>query len=364
MRKWVVRSAAIAGLTAVMGATWIGIGLYRSWNDVERVEFDPSAARQRLAPEPAVTTTSAVAEARTSPTTNPPNTEAPGSSTTTTTTTVPAQPDSTVPATTIAPAADGDVLSILIVGSDSRPEKPAENADVIALFQLGEAESLLVSLPRDLQVVDPCTGVPSKLATIGSGCEESASGPEVLAVAIEDLTGLAINHYVAFDLAGFRNIIDQLGGVSICVEHPVRFHRTRGIDLPSGCTVVDGRTAEFWIRVRAAQELVDNVWRPIEPGGDAARNQRQQDVILDLMGRITSINSIGELQALVEELANSFVLDDTLTLPAAINLAWQARTLDPASIRRPLVPVSPTVSDDGTFYLTLDSPFAEVIATP
>ena len=54
-------------------------------------------------------------------------------------------------------------------------------------------------------------------------------GPERLAATVTQSLGIPIHHYVEVDFLGFKQIIDDLGGVEICVD-------TRPVTPTAGCT--------------------------------------------------------------------------------------------------------------------------------
>jgi len=360
MRKWLVRAAAVVVLAMLASLSWSALALYRSWNRIERVAFDPPEARERLDVVPPSTVPPTLPESQAGDDPDggssaltgvsaPPATPPPSS--------IPAEEEPVLTGERDVEAAS-DPLTVLIIGDDSRPNTPSSNADVVALFQIGAdgSEALLVSLPRDLQIVHPCSGVETKLATTLEGCGATANGPEAIALAVEGLVEVAIDHVVLLRLDGFRSLVDALGGMEICVEHDVRFWNEGEAHLPAGCSSADGPTAEWWLRARAPQELIDGEWRPIQPAGDQARNRRQLELLVGLMTRLSEFSSIGDLQELVDALADSFVLDDGLTLPGAVGLAWDLRGLDPAVIQRPVIPATPSVSADGNYVVVLDAP--------
>jgi len=79
-----------------------------------------------------------------------------------------------------------------------------------------------VSLSRDLLVTSPCSGEEVKINTSLDGCGDLVSGPELLALTVEDFTGVPIDHFALFGFDGFVQIIDSLGGVEICIDHAIR----------------------------------------------------------------------------------------------------------------------------------------------
>jgi len=132
---------------------------------------------------------------------------------------------------------------------------------------------LIVSLPRDLIVVDPCTGHETKLDRTLAGCGSTIGGEELVALAVEDFTGIAVGNYASFCFEAFVKMVDAVGGVEICVPNALR--EGGGELLSAGCSTVDGDQALRWIRSRQTQELVDGEWRFAEANGDAARGERQ-----------------------------------------------------------------------------------------
>jgi hypothetical protein len=55
------------------------------------------------------------------------------------------------------------------------------------------------------------------------------------------------------------------------------------------------------------------------------------------------------------------VLDDTLSMTEAIGLAWELRSTPDGSIRRIVLPVEPTVTDDGHYALVATATLREVL---
>src|SRR5690606_41996551 len=77
----------------------------------------------------------------------------------------------------------------------------------------------------------------------------------VLAAELERLTGVAIGHAAAVDLAGFPAVVDELGGYEICVDYPLRDLKS-GLELDEGCTVADGRSEEHTSELQSREKLV------------------------------------------------------------------------------------------------------------
>ncbi len=337
MRSIVIRT--LAGLVlVVLGAVgWTSFKVWRSWNDVDRMPFDPSGGRVVLAE-------TAPEEGDEQESGEPPPVILP-------------------PATPV----DDDVYdAFLVVGNET--QLGGSRADVILLLLLPKngANPAIVSLPRDLYIQNPCTDKFSRINANLAGCRGGGvSGPDLLAIAVENFTGVAIDHFAIFTFQGFERVIDRVGGITICVDHPTRDTNEGLADwrLPAGCSIADGETALGWVRSRHTIQRVDGVWRSVPGVSDLTRNQRQQDVILQMISKAREFNSIGSLLSTIEDLADAFAIDEELSIREAADLAWDARDLDPADIHRLEIPVENHVTESGAAVLLPTVPFSDVLAT-
>jgi LCP family protein required for cell wall assembly len=216
-----------------------------------------------------------------------------------------------------------------------------------------------VSLPRDLVVVDPCTGEETKLDRTLAGCGDTIGGEELVALAVEDFTGIGIDNFASFQFEAFVVAVDAVDGVEICVPNALREGTTE--ILPEGCSDVDGETALRWIRSRTTQEFVEGEWRFAEDVGDAARVQRQQTLFFALLKRLKTVRSPADLAGMAEALGSAIVLDETLQLAEAVSMVWDLRSVSGSSIRTLTVPTEATALPDGSFAVRATVTFAELI---
>jgi LCP family protein required for cell wall assembly len=229
------------------------------------------------------------------------------------------------------PVPDGDHDTYLLIGSDLSEAL----ADVIiyVLLPRDGSDPLLASLPRDLYLPNPCTQQNSRLNAALNGCGVFANGPELLSLMVEDYTGIKVDHFAIVNFEGFTEVIDAFGGLEICVEHAVR-DRKSFLSLPAGCTQADGETVLQWVRSRRTQELVDGEWRLQEGVDDFVRQDRQQQVLLDIAGKLGSFSSITAFSRVLAGLANSLTFDDSLNVPAMAQTAWELRGIDLDTVQR------------------------------
>ncbi|MBA3955362.1 MAG: LCP family protein, partial [Acidimicrobiia bacterium] len=189
----------------------------------------------------------------------------------------------------------GEPQNYLLVGSDSREfvqggddlesfgdtsETGSDKADTMILVRIDpQAETAsMVSFPRDLIVTIAGTGKKNRINTA------FADGPSQLIETIQLNFNLPVHHYIQVDFAGFRELVDAIGGVDLYLEHPVRDRdgngqNFSGLDIDqTGCVTLDGTQALAYVRSRHFQSFVDGRWQA-DPTGDIGRIGRQQDFI-------------------------------------------------------------------------------------
>ncbi len=342
-RKRIILLALSAGVflfVAFFG--WQGARAWWAWNSIERVEFDTAATRELLVERAADDPEQA------------------------------AEPEHDATPTPTYQIIEYD--TILAIGSDARSEEVKESlkeqgvaaqedafADAVLLWLVPRngGDPVLVSLPRDLLVVNPCTGEETKLDRTLAGCGDDVSGPELVALAVEDYTGIGVDHFAMFEFDAFVEVIDTLGGIEICVEHATR-HGTRDL-FPAGCSISDGTKALVWMRSRSTQELIDGEWRFVEGISDFDRVERQQTLMFGMLAKLKSMRSPADLAGLAGSLGDTIVLDESLSMGDAVAMAWDLRSVPSSRIRRLVVPTEPAVTEDESFALRATVAFRELL---
>jgi LCP family protein required for cell wall assembly len=201
--------------------------------------------------------------------------------------------------------------NILILGSDSRanltPEEqeaqgsqddvPGQRADTIILlhFDPSTGKSVVVHFPRDLRVVIHGTGELNKINTAFEG------GPRRMIETVEAYSGLNINHYVEVDFDGFKDIVDAMGGVDICIDRPL-IDRVAELYLPEvGCYLLGGKMALAFVRARGVEgDLIP----------DFSRIARQQQFLRAVLNRTSIFSLPGVARAVID----SITVDEGITV--------------------------------------------------
>lgn len=231
-------------------------------------------------------------------------------------------------------------FNALLIGSDSRGDLTeeeqldlgaaaieGERADTIILAHIDPAENrvTMVQFPRDLFIPIPDQGE----ARINSALER---GPDHLVRTVKELTGLEINQYVQVNIAGFRDLIDALGGVELCITEPIPFDPKTGIEVTEdevGMVKFDGDKALRFVRSRNF------------PTGDFARIQNQQRFVAAAINKITSSSTLlrpGRLFELADVAGQNLKTDKNTTILGLRKLAQRLKAFDPEHYEAYVVP--------------------------
>jgi polyisoprenyl-teichoic acid--peptidoglycan teichoic acid transferase len=208
----------------------------------------------------------------------------------------------------------------LVLGSDSRGANSTARADSIVLMRTDPGKHLIsmLSIPRDLYVTIPGHGRTKINAAYAVG------GAPLLIRTINSLTGLQVNHIVLVNFAGFKQLIDSLGGVTlynkrkIVSSQPFDGHNWV---FPKGTITLDGRRALAYSRIRHTTNPEDT---------DITRTQRQQLVMQSLSHQLVSFSSLLHLPSIGSSLAKPLTTD--LSANELLGIGWNkfraSRTLE------------------------------------
>ncbi|MDP9494069.1 MAG: LCP family protein [Actinomycetota bacterium] len=255
-----------------------------------------------------------------------------------------------------APIDDEEFTSYLLVGADAS----GFLADVIilALQPSDDANPIMVSLPRDLFVWNLCQRTLTRLNEGLGGCTGVASGSELLAIMVEDYSGIPIDHVARVNFGGFARIVNAMGGVSICVDHPTRDANSALNITGSGCRKANGDTALAWVRSRHTEQLIDGKWVTVV-GSDFARQTRQQDVLFQLAGKAAGFSSPVSLTKKLSAVASSVRLDSSWTFGQAVSAAWRYRGISKEDVSRFSIEVQNHRTPRGAAVLLPTMPFKD-----
>lgn len=229
------------------------------------------------------------------------------------------------------PIADEVYESYLLVGTDA--SQYLADAVVLALQPADGGRPIMVSLPRDLYVWNICKDTFTRLNAGLGGCSGVASGLEMLAILVEDYTGIPIDHVARINFSGFKRVVDAMGGVTICVDYPTRDVKSGLLIEETGCSKADGATTLAWVRSRKTEQFKGGVWMSIG-ASDFTRQSRQQDVLFQLAAKAAGFSSPTTLVNTLSAVTSSLKLDSSWTFVSAVTTAYRYRGLSQSSVTR------------------------------
>jgi len=253
----------------------------------------------------------------------------------------------------------GQVMNVLLVGSDSRARLTgdiadqagrgteygtSERSDTIMILHVDPAkkQAAILSIPRDLYLPIAGTGKSDKVNSAFA-----IGGAERLIATIQQGLGIQINHFAEVDFIGFREIVDAIGGVKFFVPAPARDAFT-GLKIgEAGCHQFDGIAALAWVRSRHYEYLSQGKWVE-DPRADIGRIERQQDFIRRMMKKAVAsgISNPLTLNRLIGIGTQSLTIDSTMSTGDITSLARRFNSLDPDSVQTVTLPGEGTYVGD------------------
>ncbi|HEX9381316.1 MAG TPA: LCP family protein [Gaiellaceae bacterium] len=200
-------------------------------------------------------------------------------------------------------AIPGQPTVALVIGTDRRKGPEAEEtgrSDTLILVRADpETNSLsMLSFPRDLTVTVKCPGHPDFTDRINGAF--SACGALGSVETVRALTGLPINYFVTVNFRGFTQLVNQLGGVWVDVDH-------RYLCDPSNCPGIS--KINLWPgyqRLNATNALSYVRYRHFD--SDIFRNARQQLFLKALKQQISSQLDLDTLFSIMDAVERNVVV--------------------------------------------------------
>lgn len=184
-------------------------------------------------------------------------------------------------------------------------------SDTIILLHIpaNGSRPTLISIPRDSYVDIPGYGENKINAAYSYG------GPKLLIQVVQNVTGLPINHYMGIGFDGLINVVDDVGGVYMCLPEPMK-DPLAGLNLPKGCQTLNGKQALAFVRTRAFTD------------GDLQREQDQRDFLKALLSKMTSFANIANPFTSIPAAsgaASALIVDNGTQLYQLVSVAYALR---------------------------------------
>jgi len=267
-----------------------------------------------------------------------------------------ALPQAGVPAPAAAiPPGGNDYFNILLIGSDKRPGESDYRTDTLLIVSINRTTQTvaMLSIPRDLYVYIQKHGFDriNTAAEYGDFMKWPGGGIDLLRSTVTWYTGIPIDRYARVNFAGFKQLIDGIGGVDVAndcrlSDYRVIAGRKEGVEsnyawttLPVGVNHFDGASALWYARSR-------------ETTSDFDRARRQQLVLRAVLRKATEGGLLQTLPTLWPELTK--IVDTNLNLGDVLSLLPLAAQIDSARLRSYVIgppAVTDATSETGAMVL-------------
>jgi LCP family protein required for cell wall assembly len=247
------------------------------------------------------------------------------------------------------PPVYNNALNILVFGTDSRagldrqqqiqlhvgPSQGEQDTDTVMIVHIlpGRKGAIVLSIPRDAQV--PYYGCPAGpgqpgqqqnlAATEQINAVFAAGGASCLWKTVEQQTGIRIDHAVELNFTGFVKVINDIGGVNVCVSQPV-YDSTSGLRLKAGVNHIGGVEALKYWRTREGIGL----------GDDPQRIQRDQFLMASVLQGVTHDGLLGnpaKLVSVLHDVAGAMTMDEGMTPADLLQIGESMRGLSSGSVQ-------------------------------
>ena len=229
-----------------------------------------------------------------------------------------------------------DRITALVLGIDERAqEDDFWRTDTMILATLDPVTMRVgvLSIPRDLWVHIPGY-TENRINTahmLGDAYEHPGGGPALAVETVEYNLGVEIDYYVRFNFQAFVELVDRIGGIDVDVpediddpEYPDYNYGFDPLFIEAGLHHFYGEEALKYARTRHST------------GGDFDRARRQQQVLVAIFERVTTLNLLPQLALQAPDILNvlesSVKIDPKLQLDEVIALANLGTQVDPENM--------------------------------
>ncbi|MGI8666530.1 MAG: LCP family protein [Jatrophihabitans sp.] len=251
---------------------------------------------------------------------------------------------------------DGSDQNILLVGNDDRTgataaelaqmhtgtDDGAVNTDTMVVLHVpaNGAKATGISFPRDSWVSIPGHGKGKLNSAYELGTQDGggpAGGARLLIATIHQLTGLAIDHYVAVSMLSFLRLAKALGPIQVCLKAATQDDYS-GANFKAGPQTLQPSQALSFVRQRHGL-----------PNYDLDREIRQQYFLSAEFHQLASAHTLLSplrLQSLISTVSSSIVKDRPLNL---LSFAGQMQNLTSGNLKFAQLPITgtPNIYVDG-----------------
>jgi LCP family protein required for cell wall assembly len=280
---------------------------------------------------------------------------------------------------------NGQRVNLLLLGYGGAENDAPYLTDSMVVASLDPANKrvMLVSVPRDLSVqidafqnqapmrnkINVAYSVGIQDAVYQGKKPQFAGGKDrgglLAEQTVSTISGLQFDGYLAVDFKAFRDVVDTLGGVTVCLDGPLddyqypNYHNgyvKGGIHFKGGCQPLTGEQALELARSRHAVQA--------DQATDFGRARRQQLILNAIRKKATSVGAITKAPGLMSALAQDFSTSLSLTDMKSL-YDWGGKLPDSAIGRVPITNqdfLNESCST-ATYYLCPEDPSTRMLRT-
>ena len=244
----------------------------------------------------------------------------------------------------------GQQVNILLLGMGGYENDAPYLTDSIMAVTIDPSTNrvMLASIPRDLvvhmnlqtpstrtwaQKINAAYEVPytSVICCVAPQYSGRNGGGLAAEHEVGKVTGLTFDRYIAVDFVAFRDIVNALGGVDVCLttnlddtSYPDYANGYRPIHFKAGCQHLTGEQALEIARSRHAVQA--------QQSSDFGRAKRQQDIMEAIKKKATTVNGFSKAPQLLDALQKNIFTDMSLSDMKAV-YDWGRNLPDTSIIR-------------------------------
>ncbi|MBK4213304.1 LytR family transcriptional regulator [Bacillus safensis] len=197
-------------------------------------------------------------------------------------------------------------FSVLFVGIEdyaTKGDHGRSDSLIVATINPQDKTMKMVSIPRDtrVQLASDTTGSKEKInAAFAKG------GKDETIETVEQFLHIPIDKYATVDFDGFKDVIDEVGGIDIDV--PFDFNeksdvkKSKKIYFKKGNMHLNGEEALAYARMRKQ-----------DPRGDFGRNDRQKQILRAMIDQMAKPNNIANVDNIAKEVSDHITTNFRIT---------------------------------------------------
>ncbi|MEB6053363.1 LCP family protein [Enterococcus gallinarum] len=187
-----------------------------------------------------------------------------------------------------------DSFSVLLLGIDTgdlgRTDQGRSDAIMVATVNPTDGQTTIVSVPRDTYVDIVGHGTTDKI-----NHAYAFGGAAMSMDTVQKFLDIPIDHYVAMNMAGIKELVDAVGGVD--VNNDLKFEN-EGNTFDIGKIHLNGDQALSYTRMRYD-----------DPNGDYGRQGRQRNVVAAVAKKALSLDGVSQYKEVLSAIEGNMKTD-------------------------------------------------------